>query len=78
MAPLKRSKDPSGRYALDAVNGLRAGTFIGGLIGAALVAITGFSSFWIIVGLGATGGLVGFFVGKRPGPSQRGSENQPR
>ena len=50
------------------MNGLRIGAIAGGLIGAALIALSGVASFWIIAGCGAVGGGVGYWSEKRKQP----------
>ncbi|MFW2383180.1 MAG: M20/M25/M40 family metallo-hydrolase [Acidimicrobiales bacterium] len=54
---------------LDPVNGLRVGTVIGTLAGATIVAVGGLFSFWIVVGLAAIGGGIGYWSEKRKLPA---------
>lgn len=64
VASSKRSL-PRGRQPWDPANGLRVGTLTGGLVGAAVVAITGLSNIWIIAVGGAIGGGLGWWSQKR-------------
>jgi hypothetical protein len=54
---------------LDPVNGLRVGTLLGTLLGAAIVAISGLLSFWIVAGLGLIGGAIGYWMEKQRMPT---------
>ncbi len=65
MGSPKRSPVPAGRQPWDPANGLRVGGFVGAILGGALVAITGFRSFWIVAVGGAAGGAIGFWSQKR-------------
>ena len=49
----------------DPANGLRVGGLVGGLVGAAVIAFTGFTHFWVIAATGAIGGAIGFWSEKR-------------
>jgi uncharacterized membrane protein len=44
---------------------LRVGGLVGGLVGAAVIALTGFTHFWVILVTGAIGGAIGFWSEKR-------------
>lgn len=75
---MKRSAISPGRAPWDPVNGLRIGALTGGLIGAALIALSGVASFWIIACCGAIGGGVGYWSEKRKQrPPRGGSDHGP-
>ena len=65
---------PPERAPWDPANGLRIGAFVGGLIGAALIAVTGVTSPWIIAGCGVVGGGVGYWSEKRKQPPRDESD----
>lgn len=56
---------PPGRQPWDPANGLRIGALSGGLVGAAVVALTGLSNAWIVAVGGAVGGAIGHWSQKR-------------
>lgn len=56
---------PPGRQPWDPLNGLRVGTLTGAFLGAALLAVTGLRSLWVVVLFAATGGAIGFWSQKR-------------
>ncbi len=56
---------PAEPQPLEAVNALRVGTLVGTLLGAAIVAFSGVLSFWIIAGLAAAGGVIGYWSANR-------------
>ncbi len=66
----KRSPTPADRQPWDPANGLRVGVVAGGLLGAALLAVTGFANFWVVGLAGAVGGAVGFWSEKRKQPDR--------
>jgi len=49
----------------DPLNGARVGAVVGALAGAALIALSGVASFWMIAGCGAIGGALGYWSEKR-------------
>ncbi|MCP4968665.1 MAG: hypothetical protein GY926_25970 [bacterium] len=65
MTTTKRSSLPPGRQHWDPANGVRVGTLVGGLVGAAFVALSGIWSFWIVALCGAIGGGIGYWSEKR-------------
>ena len=72
QASMERSPLSPGRAPWDPVNGMRIGAFTGGLFGAALIALSGVASFWIIACCGVIGGGAGYWSEKR---KQRSSPN---
>ena len=64
MASERRSLPP-GLEPWDPANGLRVGALSGGLVGALVIALTGFTHFWVIAVTGLLGGAVGFWSEKR-------------
>jgi len=68
---------PTGRQPWDPANGLRVGTMAGGLLGAAIVALSGISNFWIVAVCAGVGAGIGYWTEK---PRQRnpavGSANE--
>lgn len=60
----RSSRWASRRQPWDPANGLRVGVFVGALYGTGLVAVTGFSSFWLVAIAGGAGGAVGFWTEK--------------
>jgi hypothetical protein len=52
----------------DPANGLRVGLLAGALVGAAVVALTGVTGFWLVVLTAVVGGTVGYWSEKRKQP----------
>lgn len=65
MAAARRFLLRPGRQPWDPANGLRVGIMVGGLIGAAVIALTGLERFWILAATGTIGGAVGYCSEKR-------------
>ncbi|MGB5760746.1 MAG: hypothetical protein WBM50_27780 [Acidimicrobiales bacterium] len=65
MATTERSSLPPAGEPWDPANGVRAGTLTGGLVGAAVLALSGISSFWIVAVCGVIGAGLGYWSEKR-------------
>jgi hypothetical protein len=70
VKPEKRTLPPVGRQPWDPANGLRVGTMVGGMVGAAFIAATGLFSFWLIAVPGVVGGCLGYWSEKRKQPDR--------
>jgi outer membrane lipoprotein SlyB len=55
-----RQSLPAGRQPYDALTGLRIGAVAGALVGALLALLIGTGMVWLIVALGAVGGVLGY------------------
>ena len=65
MGAPKGSELPPGRLPWDSANGLRIGALTGAVLGAALMAVTGIRSFWLVALTCLAGGVIGFWSQKR-------------
>ena len=65
MTPAKDQRLPPGRQPYDPLSGLRVGAVAGGILGAAVIAVTSFAEVWLMLVGAVIGGAIGFWSEKR-------------